>query len=46
MQRYAENTELFEGIRSLALTHDQGNERVDTIQGFCRYLASLDVGPA
>lgn len=46
VQRYAENTELFEGIRSLALTHDQGNERVDTIQGFCRYLASLDVGPA
>ena len=44
--RYAEQTELFEGIRALALTHDTANERIDTVQGFRAYLASLDVPPA
>lgn len=46
VRRYAEHTELFEGIRSLALTHDQASERIDTIEGFCRYLQGLDVGAA
>ncbi|MFC4258043.1 ATP-dependent helicase [Marinobacter lacisalsi] len=44
--RYAEQTELFEGIRGLALTHETANERIDTVQGFRAYLASLDVPPA
>ncbi len=43
LARYAEQTELFEGIRSLALTHETANERIDTVQGFRLYLASLDV---
>ncbi|WP_092016018.1 ATP-dependent helicase [Marinobacter daqiaonensis] len=46
LDRYAEHTELFEGIRSLALTHDTANERIDTVQGFRAYLASLDIPPA
>jgi len=40
---YAEHTELYEGIRSLALTHDSAEERIDTIHGFREYLKSLDV---
>ncbi len=44
--RYAEQTELYDGIRSLALTHDTANERIDTVQGFRAYLASLDIPPA
>ncbi|MBY6033720.1 ATP-dependent helicase [Marinobacter daepoensis] len=40
---YAEHTELYEGIRSLALTHDSADERIDTIQGFHSYLRGLDV---
>src|SRR5690554_1240849 len=34
---YAEHTDLYEGIRSLALTHDSAEERIDTIQGFRDY---------
>ncbi|WP_339803861.1 ATP-dependent helicase [uncultured Marinobacter sp.] len=41
--RYAEQTELFEGIRSLALTHETATERIDTVQGFCLYLKGLDI---
>jgi DNA helicase-2/ATP-dependent DNA helicase PcrA len=40
---YAEHTDLYEGIRSLALTHESAEERIDTIQGFRQYLKSLDV---
>ncbi|MEE3118570.1 MAG: ATP-dependent helicase, partial [Pseudomonadota bacterium] len=40
---YAEHTDLYEGIRSLALTHDSAEERIDTVQGFRQYLKSLDV---
>src|SRR5690554_7758729 len=39
---YADHTDLYEGIRSLALTHDSAEERIDTIQGFRDYLKSLD----
>ena len=39
---YAEYTDLYDGIRSLALTHDSAEERIDTIQGFRDYLKSLD----
>ncbi|PVY76289.1 DNA helicase-2/ATP-dependent DNA helicase PcrA [Tamilnaduibacter salinus] len=41
--RYADATDLFEGIRSLAMTHEAADERIDTVQGFQRYLRSLDV---
>ncbi|MGC8120361.1 ATP-dependent helicase [Marinobacter sp. VGCF2001] len=40
---YAEHTDLYEGIRSLALTHDSAEERIDTIQGFRDYLKGLEV---
>ena len=40
---YADHTDLHEGIRSLALTHDSAEERIDTVQGFRDYLKSLDV---
>lgn len=43
---YADHTDLYEGIRSLALTHDSAEERIDTIQGFRDYLKSLDVDAA
>lgn len=46
LKRYAEQTELFDGIRSLALTHESANERIDTVLGFRDYLATLDVSPA
>ncbi|HET8848312.1 MAG TPA: ATP-dependent helicase [Marinobacter sp.] len=41
---YAEHTELYEGIRSLALTHDAAEERIGTVQGFRDYLKGLEVG--
>ncbi|WP_091999017.1 ATP-dependent helicase [Marinobacter pelagius] len=40
---YAEHTDLYEGIRSLALTHESAEERIDTVQGFRQYLKGLDV---
>jgi DNA helicase-2/ATP-dependent DNA helicase PcrA len=43
ISQYAEATELNEGIRSLALTHESAEERIGTIQGFRAYLASLDL---
>jgi ATP-dependent DNA helicase UvrD/PcrA len=43
IREYAEATELNEGIRSLALTHESAEERIETVQGFRGYLASLDV---
>lgn len=46
IKRYVEDTELFEGLRSLALTHETADERIDTVVGFQRYLASLDIGAA
>jgi len=39
---YAEHTDLYEGVRSLALTHDSAEERIDTIHGFREYLKGLD----
>lgn len=41
--QYAQATELYEGIRSLAMTHESADERIGTVKGFQRYLASLDV---
>ncbi|MGO1500336.1 MAG: ATP-dependent helicase [Marinobacter sp.] len=40
---YAQHTDLYEGVRSLALTHDNAEERIDTIHGFREYLKGLDV---
>ncbi|TNE74466.1 MAG: ATP-dependent helicase [Gammaproteobacteria bacterium] len=42
---YAEHTDLYEGVRSLALTHESAEERIDTIHGFREYLKSLGVSP-
>ncbi len=44
IHRYAQHTDLFEGIRGLALTHEAADERIETIHGFQRYLAGLDIG--
>ncbi|PSF08984.1 ATP-dependent helicase [Marinobacter halophilus] len=43
---YADHMDLYEGIRSLALTHDSAEERIDTVQGFRDYLKNLDVDAA
>ncbi|WP_348701291.1 ATP-dependent helicase [uncultured Marinobacter sp.] len=43
LRRYAEATELFEGLRSLALTHESADERIDTVEGILNYLKGLDV---
>ncbi|MEX2474648.1 ATP-dependent helicase, partial [Marinobacter sp.] len=43
---YAEHTDLYEGIRSLALTHEAADERIDTVEGFRGYLGGLKVGAA
>lgn len=40
---YAEHTDLYEGVRSLALTHDGAEERIDTIHGFREYLKGLNM---
>ena len=46
IEDYITTTELFEGIRSLALTHDTAEERIGTVTGFQRYLATLDLDAA
>ena len=40
---YADGTDLYDGIRSLALTHDNAEERINTVHGFRQYLKSLDI---
>ncbi|MBC7191198.1 ATP-dependent helicase [Marinobacter sp.] len=44
LRNYITSTDLFEGVRSLALTHESADERIDTITGFVRYLENLDIG--
>ena len=46
LKDYAESTELFEGIRSLALTHETADERIGTVTGFQHYLATLNLDAA
>ncbi|WP_166266682.1 ATP-dependent helicase [Marinobacter caseinilyticus] len=46
IRQYAEQTDLFDGIRSLALTHESADERIDTVRGFQHYLSGLNVGAA
>ncbi|CAN0581301.1 unnamed protein product [Ectocarpus sp. 12 AP-2014] len=43
---YADHTELYEGIRSLALTHEAADERIDTVEGFRAYLSGLKLDAA
>ncbi len=38
---YIQESDLYEGIRSLAMTHESAEERIGTIKGFVRYLHSL-----
>lgn len=40
---YAGHTDLYEGVRSLALTYDSAEERIDTIHGFREYLKGLNI---
>lgn len=40
---YADHTDLYDGIRSLALTHEIAEQRIDTVDGFHDYLKGLDV---
>jgi len=42
---YAEHTDLYDGIRGLALTHEVAEERIDTVRGFAEYLNGLDADP-
>ncbi|MCH8497868.1 MAG: ATP-dependent helicase [Marinobacter sp.] len=44
LKQYSEGTELNEGLRSLALTHEAADERIATLRGFQQYLqtAGLD----
>lgn len=44
LDRYAEQTELYDGIRSLAMTHEVASERVDTVKGLLAYLKGLALG--
>jgi DNA helicase-2/ATP-dependent DNA helicase PcrA len=46
IDRYALDTELFEGIRSLAMTHESANERIETVRGFQSYLSGLKLSAA
>ncbi|MCG8612834.1 MAG: ATP-dependent helicase [Pseudomonadales bacterium] len=46
LKHYANATELFEGVRSLALTKDIAEERVATITGIFHYLFLLKLGTA
>lgn len=43
IQIYAVQTDLYDGIRSLALTHESAEERIDTVHGIREYLQGLDV---
>lgn len=42
---YVQESDLYEGIRSLAMTHESAEERIGTVKGVIRYLHSLDHPP-
>lgn len=42
---YVQETELYEGIRSLAMTHESAEERIGTVKGVIRYLHALNRPP-
>ncbi len=42
---YIQESDLYEGIRSLAMTHESAEERIGTIKGFARYLQALNKLP-
>jgi len=39
---YLQETELYEGIRSLSLSHDHAEEKVASIMGIIRYISKLE----
>jgi len=39
---YVQEAELYEGIRSLSLSHDHAEEKVASIMGIIRFISSLD----
>lgn len=41
LSRYAEQTELFEGVRSIALNHDQAEERIASIEGIFGFVSAI-----
>lgn len=41
LQRYEEDTDLFEGLRGLSMTHEQGEEKVAIVQSIMAFVASL-----
>lgn len=43
LHKYTTQTGLYEGIRSLALTHDSAEEKVGIVKGFLKYIRELDV---
>ncbi|MFD2231281.1 ATP-dependent helicase [Alkalimarinus sediminis] len=42
---YVQESDLYEGIRSLAMTHESAEERIGTVKGVIRYLHSLNLPP-
>jgi len=42
---YIQESDLYEGIRGLAMTHDAAEERIGTVKGFGRYLHALNLPP-
>ncbi len=42
---YVQESDLYEGIRSLAMTHESAEERIGTVKGVIRYLHSLNHPP-
>lgn len=42
LRAYVEHTELYDGIRSLSLSVDQGEERVASIQGMLQFVSGLN----
>lgn len=46
LQRYEEDTDLFEGLRGLSMTHEQGEEKVAIVQSIMAFVAGLspDIG--
>ncbi len=46
LQSYINQTELYDGIRSLSLNHDQAEEKVSSIEGIVRFISGLEGKPA
>lgn len=46
LQRYQEDTDLFDGLRNLAMTHEQGEEKVAIVQSIMAFVAGLSASIA